>query len=391
MAVVVVTKDIEAEVVGSVDSLNGGDADDQDVFVTQRGGKITELSTIQDDLQLSHKLTQSTGTLQSTVLLRKRKELQQVQLQLEKKRQEFKKRMQECREKQEELRAKQKQLRDRVQKFEKFLRENDAKRQRALAKALTERRLKELKEQEMHTLQAQLREEIAKHERIQRINELYIPFEGYLQSVIAVLPSDYLDVHEPHINDILMRHHTLNETNRDLMRTLQQQTDEIETQTNHLNDIMKMKSDTILVYNSQLGALQKKLDKVKAESAKMEHMVSEAIKTRKTRMLVLSETKLAINNIYQRVAASTSRTANDAAVSLTDKLTAIQDRILDLSQISAKVESMVREDRDRQRVRARTGERPPVAAPAAGAASTGAAAAAATHGEGGVAMTVDDA
>jgi predicted ribosome quality control (RQC) complex YloA/Tae2 family protein len=44
--------------------------------------------------------------LQSTLLLQKKKEMHQVQLQLEKKRLEFAKRMEECREKQEELRAK---------------------------------------------------------------------------------------------------------------------------------------------------------------------------------------------------------------------------------------------------------------------------------------------
>jgi K+/H+ antiporter YhaU regulatory subunit KhtT len=83
--------------------------------------------------------------LQSTLLIRRKKELKGVQTLLEKKRAEFSKRMEECKEKQEELKTKQRQLRERVQKFEKFLRENDAKRQRALAKALSERKLREQK------------------------------------------------------------------------------------------------------------------------------------------------------------------------------------------------------------------------------------------------------
>lgn len=80
--------------------------------------------------------------------------MQQVQAQLEKKRIEFTKRMEECREKQEELKFKvksmhddyqQKQIKDRVLKFEKFLKENDAKRQRANVKAQTERKTRESK------------------------------------------------------------------------------------------------------------------------------------------------------------------------------------------------------------------------------------------------------
>jgi hypothetical protein len=43
------------------------------------------------------------------------------------------------------LRAKQKQIKERVIKFEKFLRENDAKRLRANAKAQAEKKLREQK------------------------------------------------------------------------------------------------------------------------------------------------------------------------------------------------------------------------------------------------------
>ncbi len=78
-----------------------------------------------------------------------------VQDQLEKKRAEFSTRMDECKYKQEELRGKvyfyqslhdqQKQIRDRVLKFEKFLKENDAKTQRANTKAQVERKAREAK------------------------------------------------------------------------------------------------------------------------------------------------------------------------------------------------------------------------------------------------------
>lgn len=49
---------------------------------------------------------ESRRALQSTLLLQKKKEMQAVQAQLEKKRAEFAKRMEECRERQEDLRTK---------------------------------------------------------------------------------------------------------------------------------------------------------------------------------------------------------------------------------------------------------------------------------------------
>ncbi|KNE68111.1 hypothetical protein AMAG_13282 [Allomyces macrogynus ATCC 38327] len=344
------------------DSAHGGpgasedllaDMDASGVFLTQHGGALLEFSV---NSFLGPGTASRTGVpatdLQSTLLIRRRKELKHVQSLLEKKRAEFSKRMDECREKHEELKAKQKQLRDRVQKFEKFLRENDAKRQRALAKALSERKSREQKEQELFLLQDQLRQEQAKSERVKHMISMHRPHEQYLQWVISSLPSDYLDVQEPHINDVLTRYHTLSETNHDLQETLQQRLDEIEAETNRLNDLIKQKNDRILVYNSQLGALQKRLDKAKAESARVENMVAESVLSGKARMRNLSETKLAINNIYSRLGTRQGQTVlSDASSQFAEKLAAIQDRVLDLAQIAAKAEQFMREDKDRQRTR----------------------------------------
>ncbi|KAJ3032618.1 hypothetical protein HDV00_007312 [Rhizophlyctis rosea] len=244
---------------------------------------------------------ESRRTLQSTLLLRKKKEMQAVQALLEKKRLEFAKRMEECREKQEELRARQKKIRDDVTKFEKHLKDNDAKRQRANLKAQTERKLREMKELELAALARQLHEEQLKSEKMLRMIKKYQIYERYLQSVVDILPPDYLDVNEPHINDILMRHKTLVETNDDLVATVQQSQDEIEQQNAQLAGLIKAKNDLILVYNSTLGTQQKKLDKLKQECAYLEQRLEERDNTGKERLRILSETKLAINNIFDRV------------------------------------------------------------------------------------------
>lgn len=59
-------------------------------------------------------------------------------------------------------------------KFEKFLKENDAKRQRANLKAQTERKLREQKEIELSVLQRQLENEHTKSEKIQRLLSMWI-------------------------------------------------------------------------------------------------------------------------------------------------------------------------------------------------------------------------
>ena len=55
------------------------------------------------------------------------------------------------------------------------------------------------------------------------------------------LPADYLDINEPHINDILMRHKTLLETNEDLIQTVQDYQDSIENEQTRLMNNIKVK------------------------------------------------------------------------------------------------------------------------------------------------------
>ena len=59
--------------------------------------------------------------------------------------------------------------------------------------------------------------------------------------VVDSIPADYLDINEPQINDILMRHKTLLETNEDLIRTVQNFQDSIENEQNQLANTIKVK------------------------------------------------------------------------------------------------------------------------------------------------------
>ncbi|KAI8826081.1 uncharacterized protein EV422DRAFT_563890 [Fimicolochytrium jonesii] len=276
-------------------------ADNDETFVTQKGGKIVQNPQVTLQNERMPSMFESRRTLQSTLLLQKKKEMQAVQLELEKRRLEFAKRMSGCKDRQEELRSKQKQIRDRVNKFERFLKENDAKRQRANLKAQTEKKSREQKEHELLGLLKQLNLEQIKHGSVLHLIKKYEIYEAYLQSVVDVLPPEYLDVNEPHINDILMRHKTLVETNDDLRQAVQKSQDEIESEQTRLGELVKEKNDLILVQNSTLGTQQKRLDQLKQECAYLEQRLEERDNTGKERMRMLSETKLAINNIYDRI------------------------------------------------------------------------------------------
>lgn len=176
-------------------------------------------------------------------------------------------------------------------KFEKFLKENDAKRQRANAKAVAERRTTDLKDVELGTLKSQLLVEQKKSENILQLISMFLPnlerhrpFEDFLQSIVDILPQDYLEVNEPHINDIIMRHKTLTETNQDLIRVVQKNQDDNERMQKELCLLAKEKNDLILIYNSKMGTQQKHAEALRNESVLKERRIEQRDSTIRERV-----------------------------------------------------------------------------------------------------------
>lgn len=102
--------------------------------------------------ELEHLLAAAGQTSQSTLLLKKRKEMREVDDSLELMKKDYKRRMDECEERRALFESKQSKMREQVLKFEKFIQENDAKRMRAEIKAKQERKLYEDKIKELNLL-----------------------------------------------------------------------------------------------------------------------------------------------------------------------------------------------------------------------------------------------
>jgi hypothetical protein len=79
-------------------------------------------------------------TSQSTLLLKKRKEMREVDEALAKTKRDYITKMNECEERRRAFEEKQAKMREQVLKFEKFIQENDAKRKRADTKEKQERK-----------------------------------------------------------------------------------------------------------------------------------------------------------------------------------------------------------------------------------------------------------
>ena len=187
---------------------------------------------------------------QSTLLLQKKKEMAEVQQQLDRKKEEFRMRMQRCQEKEVELAAKQEGLKEQVRKFEKFLKENDAKRVRANRKAQEEIKLREQKQAEKLAMTEQLDEQEQKRNQLQEELMRKAVYEQFLEAVCE--STEYFE----DIEAILKRHETLDAANVDLRSRMENSQTDAEDKSANLAAFIKKTQTESLVYNSDIADSQ---------------------------------------------------------------------------------------------------------------------------------------
>eukprot|EP01035_Chromulina_nebulosa_P021689 gene21689-28067_t len=179
-------------------------------FLTQKQERLRDVK--KEIAELEQLLAGATQTSQSTLLLKKRKEIKEVTDSLELMKREYKKRMDECEDRRLQFELKQAKLREQVLKFEKFIHENDLKRQRAEIKIKSE--IKQYYEKEI--LLNQLKNDIVELEKqeneLKQQLESQRKYELYLEKIIEQGDYGYEE-----ISDILNRYRTLSKSNDDVI------------------------------------------------------------------------------------------------------------------------------------------------------------------------------
>lgn len=234
------------------------------------------------------------GTSQSTVLLQKKKKMQEVQQELDRKKIEYEQRMRKCKEKETELAEKQEKIRESVIRFEKFVKENDAKRTRAMKREKDEISSRKQKESEILGLKKTLQDNTKLKHKLMRMVEKLSVYETYLESVLE--PSDEFE----EVANVLKRHETLTATNQDLRKIVMQGNHDMEEMRAMVAVFTKEKENEILVATSNIAGHQKSAESVRNDNSKVEQELMFRDNSYNDRKRRLGECKMAIANIYQR-------------------------------------------------------------------------------------------
>jgi hypothetical protein len=267
----------------------------------------------------------------ATRLLEKRREMAEVDQALAAQKEEFQMKMESLQQRQEELERKESMLKESLLKFDKFLNENDVKKNRALRKANAERDLQKVKDTEIEKLQDELHKITKRRDALLKRLDRDIVFQKYLFKICEV--SEFHEIHE-----VTARYDTLTTTHEDLMQQSQLNQEKIETEKKLLMQYTEEKNNEILHCNNSLATLQTRLDKAQSNSVKWESKWAHIKNTAAQKTLMLGRIKMAVHNLYLVVDRHSSR--HDEGVGMEDfneQLTRVQQYIADLTEITAEL------------------------------------------------------
>ena len=277
---------------------------------------------------------------QSTLLLQKKKEMAEVQQQLDRKKEEFRARMQRCQEKEVDLAARQEDIKEQVRKFEKFLKDNDAKRVRADRKVQEERKARDQKENEKLLLLEDLRNLQEGRSLLKAEVEQKGKYQRFLDGVCED-PGEYFES----IENIMMRHETLSAAHHDLRTRVDKSQREQEEENQQLINYMKRSQNDLLVYNSEIANKQQELDMRRFRTADGEAALYKGETEAKEGKRELGEIEMAIHNIHNRcvrVRGPPPEGLNGAELQAV-LLDAIKQRVVDLLAIVLEIRAARRQ------------------------------------------------
>ena len=266
---------------------------DGGAFLTQKGEKLTDVK--KDIAELEQLLSASASTSQSTQLLKKRKEMKEVDSALELMKSDYKRRMDECEERRIAFETKQAKMRDQVLKFEKFIQENDSKRLRAENKAKGERKQYMEKLEEIVALTKSINKLETEQKQFSHLLNQRARYREYLESVVETSDMAYEE-----INDVLNRYKVLTGANKDLAESAETQEKVADEYSKKVQTLRQENQNLELTSNSLLNDKQKELELRIEHSKDIELNINRKMDQKKNVQQEYGAVETATKNIFSR-------------------------------------------------------------------------------------------
>ncbi|XP_010894643.2 coiled-coil domain-containing protein 42 homolog [Esox lucius] len=262
----------------------------------------------------------------ATRMILKQKEIREVDKQLQTHTEEFELKKESLRRRRDELMKKEEKLKESLFKFDKFLKENDAKRVRGEKKAQREREAVRQKEEEIERLKEECAVLEACRLRLQRKVKKNALYWAFLEQVLNL--TKYEEVWE-----LLGRFATLLSNREQLQQRESEMLEQADSQRGALQRYTDQQSCSILQKNNLLSHLQTELDQKRSDTLRWENTWNRIQTTAAKETLLLGQVKVVTLNLYHMMGGTTGQEEGVAIDDTVAQLEKIQLFIQDQSAI----------------------------------------------------------
>lgn len=246
-------------------------------------------------------LLESRRTLQSTLLLRKQRQLSNISGDLDMGRSAFERRMVTLHGKQADLAHKQSEMREKTVKFGPLLKDTEMKRQRALTKYQKESSQCLQKDHELQKLKHEVATLQERRDRLIRMVEKHGVYEQYLASSIDRMPDTYIEgAVESSIHSLIARHETLSAVNLEAGTRSAELSREYTKVQQKLNTSAYTQAETTVNYSRRLAEAQGKLAYWVRKNYEKEEKIAETMRACRENHQMFGRIILAIENMRQQ-------------------------------------------------------------------------------------------
>lgn len=266
---------------------------------------------------------------ESTRLLEKRREVQDVNSELENKRVEYEERIKMIKEREQALTTKREELQRNTIKYNKFIQDNESKEKRALKKANDEMHATSVRGKEADEMHVKVNDLLESKRRVDEELAKISKFHSFLESFSRQRSEDFND-----IRDVLQRMQVLQKT-ADYLFGKKKKLEEEQQKTEYdYERTKKLQLNTILSENTKIEHMQKSYESQAATSKASQYEADRSLQKLRSDIYVVGACLMAVENIFQRVCRTTSTPINAKDTDVMYQLGAIGNFMEDFRHIT---------------------------------------------------------
>eukprot|EP01044_Picomonas_judraskeda_P005495 COSAG03_NODE_520_length_7215_cov_38.328274_4_plen_323_part_00 len=232
----------------------------------------------------------------ATRLLARRRQMFDIQEELERHKGEYRNKEAEFKKREEELEAKDLELQESLVKYSKFLQEKDSNRIRADKKANDERRVTEQKDIEIKELREKLSLLRARYSQLSIDLGKNVRYQKYMDLVVEGSGGEYSE-HE----DVRGRWLLLDELKKEVNSHAKFFLSSNEEYKQRLLALTEAKEGEILECQNEIQMMKKEYEGLKLESGRLQETARKEATRKQDRALKLGQVKMACDSIYERL------------------------------------------------------------------------------------------